>query len=319
MYKTNYRPEGALVGTPENTAATATVPALLEAAASGQILEGIATLCDSARNLEVDLGGKIRGVIAWNEVAYSPSGEPPREIAAITRVGKAVAFRVLGVTNDPVSGEPIAYLSRRAAQEACMRDYLLTLSEGDVIDAKVTHMEQFGAFVDIGCGLVSLLSIDCISVSRISHPRDRFSVGERIRVAVKSVDPATGRIYVTAKELFGTWEENAGLFSIGQTVAGIVRSIEPYGIFVELTPNLAGLAEYRADVEVGQVSAVYIKNMIPQRMKIKLVLIDTYKGEALPHRALSELPGGAVRAAAHIDRWKYSPDCCARVVETVFA
>lgn len=317
MYKTGYRPEGTRIGLPENQTVTATVSGLLEAARERWILEGIATLCDSERNLEVDLGGKIRGMIPRDEVAYSPSGEAPKEIAAITRVGKAVAFCVTEVRTTE-NGAPLAILSRRAAQEACMQNYLLTLSEGDVIDAKVTHMEQFGAFVDIGCGLVSLLSIDCISVSRISHPRDRFSVGDRIRVAVKSVDRASGRIYVTAKELFGTWEENAALFSVGQTVAGIVRSIEPYGIFVELTPNLAGLAEYREGVEVGQVSAVYIKNIIPERMKIKLVLIDSYKGEPMAHRTLAELPGSSLRAASHIDRWQYSPDCCARVIETLF-
>ena len=42
--------------------------------------------------------------------------------------------------------------------------------------------------------------------------------------------------------MLGTWAENAALFSPGQTVTGVVRSVEDYGIFVELTPNLAGLA-----------------------------------------------------------------------------
>lgn len=317
MYKTEYRPEGALLGTAENQGAISSVSGLRQAAEEGRILEGIATLCDENLNLQVELGGKLRGIIPREEVAYSATGEPIKDIAAITRVGKVVCFRVLSVTED--AHGTVAILSRRAAQASCMQNYLLSLSEGDVIDAKVTHMEQFGAFVDIGCGLVSLLSIDCISVSRIAHPKDRFSVGDRIRVAVKSLDQRTGRIYVTAKELLGTWEENAGLFSVGQTVAGIVRSIEPYGIFVELTPNLAGLAEYRDDIVVGQVAAVYIKNIIPERMKIKLVFIDTYKGENTPHATMGELPGGAERAASHIDRWRYSPDCCNRVVETVFA
>lgn len=318
MYVETYRPEGALFGSAENQGALSSVSGLRQAATEGRILEGIATLCDENLNLMVELGGGMRGIIPRDEVAYSATGEPVKDIAAITRVGKVVSFCVRSLAEDEHGGV-VAVLSRRAAQEACMQNYLMHLTEGDVIDAKVTHMEQFGAFVDIGCGLVSLLSIDCISVSRISHPRDRFSVGDRIRVAVKSLDQRTGRIYVTAKELFGTWEENAGLFSVGQTVAGIVRSIEPYGIFVELTPNLAGLAEYRDDIVVGQVAAVYIKNIIPERMKIKLVFIDTYKGENAPRSAMGELPGGTARAAQHIDRWRYSPACCNRVVETVFA
>ena len=75
---------------------------------------------------------------------------------------------------------------------------------------------------------MSLLSIDCISVSRISHPSDRFRAGDRIKVVVKSIDRENGRIFVTHKELLGTWEQNAALFSPGQTVTGIVRSIEDY-------------------------------------------------------------------------------------------
>ena len=63
-----------------------------------------------------------------------------------------------------------------------------------------------------------------------------------VKAVVKSIDRETGRIYVSHKELLGTWEENANNFNIGQTVSGIVRSIEPYGIFIELASNLAVLA-----------------------------------------------------------------------------
>lgn len=64
--------------------------------------------------------------------------------------------------------------------------------------------------------------------------------------AVSSLED--GRICLSQRELLGTWEENASLFEQGETVAGIVRSVEDYGIFVELTPNLAGLAEFREGV-----------------------------------------------------------------------
>lgn len=58
--------------------------------------------------------------------------------------------------------------------------------------------------MDIGCGLPSLISIDQISVSRISHPRDRFAVGESIYAVVKAVEPE-GRVQLSHKELLGTW------------------------------------------------------------------------------------------------------------------
>lgn len=234
-------------------------------------------------------------------------------------MGKAVCFRVLAIERGE-DGKPFAVLSRRAAQRECADNYLSTLESGDIIPAKVTHLEHFGAFVDIGCGLISLLSIDCISVSRICHPRDRFYIGMYIKVIIREIEyrggDAVSRLYVSHKELLGTWEENVEQFSPGQTVSGIIRSIEEYGIFVELTPNLAGLAEYRCDISVGQTAAVFIKNIIPERMKIKLVLIDSYKGELTPQRMKYYLGDGD--CCEHIDYWRYSPKICPRVIEESF-
>lgn len=312
MYLGEYQPEGSLLSRPENRMYLQSEEGLRRAQSEGMILEAMAVRCDSDYSLTVDLQC-MKGRIDRADVLYRPTDEPVRDIAVITRVGKAVCFKVLGFFTE--NGKTVARLSRREAQRECYEGYLSQAIPGDVLTAKVTHLENFGAFVDIGCGIVSLLSIDCISVSRISHPSDRFRVGDRIRVIVRSIDYETGRLFVTHKELLGTWEENAALFSVGQTVAGIVRSIEEYGIFVELTPNLAGLAEFRPDMTVGQTAAVYIKNMIPERMKLKLVLIDSYRGEGEPHRIVE----GVSEEVKHIDRWQYSPDCCDRRVETVFS
>ena len=55
-----------------------------------------------------------------------------------------------------------------------MQEYIEPLLPGDVVDARITHLEPFGAFADIGCGIITLLPIDGISISRIEHPRERF-------------------------------------------------------------------------------------------------------------------------------------------------
>ncbi len=309
MHLCKYKPEGIVLSMPENREYLSCESGLIKAMNEGIILEAMAVRCDSNYTLTVDLGC-MKGVIERQDVEYEKDGNEIRDIAIITRVGKAVCFKVMGFYTE--NGVRVARLSRREAQRECLENFLDGCIPGDIIDAKITHLENFGAFVDIGCGIVSLLSIDCISVSRISHPQDRFKVGDRIRVAIKSNDGE--RIYVTHKELLGTWEENARLFGIGQTVAGIVRSIEEYGIFVELTPNLAGLAEYRSDITVGQTTAVYIKNIIPERMKLKLVIIDSYKGETMPIRAVE----GYGCETTHIDKWRYSPSGSQRVIETVF-
>lgn len=313
--KNKYAPEGSLISTPENRELTSSPDGLDRAAAQGRTLEGVAQLCDGSMRLHIDLYG-TRGIIERSEASYDPSGQPTKDIAIITRVGKPVCFKVLGRDFDS-KGE-FYRLSRRDAQEECYRNYLQDLCPGDVIDAKVTHLETFGAFVDVGCGLPSLLSIDSISVSRISHPRDRLYCGMNIRCVVRSIDRSTHKILVSMRELLGSWEENAAAFEAGQTVAGIVRSVESYGVFVELAPNLAGLAELREGdppPRPGQRVAVYIKSILPERMKIKLVLVDSSGNDAPTPDSFKYFVD---RKVTHIDRWVYSPKSSPRIIETVF-
>ena len=318
MINRNYLPEGSLLHTAENREYLSSTAGLVRAMNEGKILESTALLCDSDLCLHVDLRG-IRGIIPREEAVFCRHGEELKDIAVITRVGKPVCFKVMGI--DERGGEPVAILSRRAAQAECIHHSLCDLCSGDIIPAKVTHLENFGAFVDVGCGIPSLLSVDSISVSRISHPSDRLSVGDSIYVVIRSIDRLTNRIFVSMRELLGTWEENAASFSVGQTVAGIVRSVESYGIFVELSPNLAGLAELREGscdrqiATVGSYAAVYIKNIIPDRMKIKLVLIDSYNSTP-PLRELRYFINGD--RVPHIDRWLYSPPSSPKIIETVF-
>lgn len=314
-----YTPEGTRIGTPENTESISSLAGLEKAMAQGKILEAPVLLCDNQMRLHVDLFG-IDGIIEKHDAVFSPDGEPSKDIAVITRVGKPVCFKVMGFEQH--GGRTVARLSRKEAQRECFFAFTSRLICGDIIPARITHMESFGAFVDIGCGIVSLLSIDCISVSRISHPRDRLSVGQSVWVIVKLTDKENKRIFVSMRELLGTWEQNAAEFEVGQTVAGIVRSVEPYGIFIELAPNLAGLAELRTDGNmpppeslVGQYTAVYIKNIIPERMKVKLVLVDCYHGEIRKMPLRYFIDGDRCR---HIQYWRYSPDCSPKTVETVF-
>lgn len=307
-----YLPEGNLLYTNENREYLNSIGGLEKALKEGIILEAIATRCDNDLTLSVDLG-EYTGTITRDEAVYT-FDEPIKDIAVITRVGKPVCFKIMSIEYEE-NGARIS-LSRRLAQLECVNNFLSMLTPGEIIPAKITHLEQFGAFVDIGCGMISLLSIDCISVSRISHPKDRFFVGEDIKCIVKKNDEAGKRIYVTHKELLGTWEENISDFEIGQTVTGIVRSIEDYGIFVELKPNLAGLAEYKQGISVGQSVAVFIKNIIPERMKIKLVLIDTYA--VSQNKEIPENEYYIDDDIYRIIKWKYSPEESNKLIETVF-
>ena len=307
--ETGFFPEGMRIGTPENRRAMLSEFSLREAQAAGTMLESRVLLCDSAHDLHVDLGC-MKGVIPRSEGALGIETGAVRDIALISRVGKPVCFRVIGFEPDGAGGTR-ALLSRRAVQEDCVAQLVDALQPGDVLAARVTHLEAFGVFADIGAGVSALMPIDSISVSRIPHPNVRFAPGQDIRAVVRSVD-ALRRVTLTHKELLGTWEQNAAEYEAGQTVPGIVRSVEPYGIFVELAPNLAGLAEFAPDVVPGQSASVYIKSILPERMKIKLIIVDSF-AEAQPLQPIRYYTD-----CEHIDRWIYSPDCCEKVIETVF-
>ena len=292
----------------ENKRSLLTTALLAEAKVQQSILEAPVIMCDASHNLIVNLGC-MRGIIPREEGALGISDGTTRDIALISRVGKTVSFVVSDFCEDK-NGKPYALLSRKTAQKLCLDHLLKEKCVGDIIDAKITHFESFGAFCDIGCGNIALLPIDAISVSRISHPKDRFYLGENIKAVIKNIAP-DGKITLSHKELLGTWEENACLFAPGQTVTGVVRSVEDYGIFVEITPNLAGLAEPRANTLVGQQASVYIKSIIPEKMKIKLIIIDSFDTGYTPQ--LKYFYKGD-----SISEWDYSPKDCHKQITTKF-
>ena len=306
----DFKPEGSLLASEENVKALSSPRHLKEAQFSSAILEGRAILCDSKHNLHVDLGC-MKGIIPKQEGAMGIEDGKVRDIALISRVNKAVIFKITGFAIDENTQEQYALLSRKKVQEQCQEQYLKNLRAGDIINACVTHIEPFGAFCDVGAGISALLPIDSISVSRIPHPSARLRTSQNIRAVVKSID-SLGRLTLSHKELLGTWKQNAKGFGVGQTVPGIIRSVEKYGIFVELTPNLAGLAEFCEGVSVGEHASVYIKSILPDRMKIKLIIVDSFKADYPP-----EKPHYYVEEN-HIDTWTYSPQGSDKLIETKF-
>ena len=277
--------------------------------AAGEVLQSTALAYDTDRCLRFEIAGH-RARMPFAECVDTAPGEEIKDIAVLTRVGRPTCFIVKGSQRDE-NGEEIYLLSRAEAQRQCKRQYLDTLEAGSVLPCTVTHIEGFGAFCDIGCGIAALLPIDCLSVSRISSPADRVRVGQQLLCAIKNRD-AQGRIVLTLRELLGTWSENAACFAPGETVVGIVRSVEEYGVFIEIAPNLAGLAEADPTLTPGQTVSVYIKNILPDKMKIKLVVVNKNLGQPLrfePHYFVTR---------GRIKKWIYSTPQSRKQIETVF-
>ena len=239
-------------------------------------MEGVAQLCDGAHNLLVSVG-PFTGFLPREEAALGIAEGTTREIAILSRVGKPVCFQITALEES--GGVLRPRLSRRRAQQAALDAMLAGLHPGCIPD-----------------------------------PDQRFRVGQAIFAVVQELDPKLGRVYLTHRELLGTWAENAARFQAGMTVPGIVRGLKEYGAFVELTPNLSGLAERKNGLREGDRVSVYIKAILPERMKIKLLAIDTLPPLNVPAPLEYFLTQG------QIEKWKYAPEGCVKVgAETIFA
>lgn len=282
-----YRPECTYVAPPE--------PGALESAMhSGQILQAMCTKCDEHHNLHLNLG-QCTGIIPRSETAMGIDRGHTREIAILSRVGKAVSFQVLGKDS---AGRYI--LSRRTAQLEAKDYFFSALRPGDILQVRVQSAGSAGAFCDMGCGFTALMPIGRCCISRLASAADLHQSGALICAALWDAADETGRILLSGRETLGTWEENAQNFRQGQTVTAVARSVMPYGIFVELTPNLSGLAEPMEGIKSGDAVSVYIRAILPAKHKIKLNILEKLP-EALPKELEYFITSG------HLGRWEYYP------------
>lgn len=296
-----FLPEGRTLHSPENKYHCGSRAGLYQAMSQNCVVEGHVLQCTASHDLVVQFGSFV-ATMPRVEVALGVAEGTTRDIAILSRVGKPISFLVTRI--DDHNNELVIHISRRKAQELAQKVLMTQASPGMVLPATVTHLEPFGAFVDIGCGLVSMIGIEHISISRIAHPNLRFTTGQEIFVLISNVDTYHNRIYLTHKELLGSWEENAALFTHGMTVQGIVRGVKNYGVFIELTPNLSGLAENQFDLEEGDRVSVFIKSLNLESMKIKLLVID---------RLSPDLPLPLLRyfiTSGSLTYWQYAPENC---------
>lgn len=283
-----YNPEGV-------NAALPTADDLRRGMGTGEIFQARCIKCDEFHNLHLELK-EIQGIIPREEAALGIREGTAKEIAILSRVGKWVSFQAIGFDS-----RGTAILSRRAAQAEAKSYFLNALRPGDIIPAVVQNAAEFGVFCDIGCGCTALMRIERCCISRLTTTAEHFHTGQHIHAAVLAVEDASGLIHLTGRELLGTWEENAELFRPGQTVTGTVRSVMPYGVFIELTPNLSGLAEPSFPLAPGDPVSVYIRSIQYDKHKLKLSVLEKL-AEPQPASLTYFVTGG------HLDSWKYHPD-----------
>ena len=235
------------------------------------ILQGIVEMCDENYSLHVKMDNGMRGIIPREEVDalnFDEDGFPKTNLC-VGKVHKYVQFKIK--END---GKNLI-LSRKDVQEDVINSIKCNLQVGQIVKGIVKNITSYGAFIDIGGGVVGLVHIEDLSVARIKSPFERIKIGQKLNIMVKSIDRNTGKLNLSYKETLGTWEENAHNFTAGMKIKGIVRETEKNknGIFIELTPNLVGMAEYKEGLNYGEKINVSIKKIDYDKKKVKLVII----------------------------------------------
>lgn len=237
-----------------------------------EILQGLVKECDEQYNLHINLGNGITGIIPRNEVEIINTDENglPQIKLCTGKVHKFVQFKVKEKVEDSV-----LILSRKEVQEEALNWVKNDLKEGERVTGIVKNIKPYGAFIEIGGGIVGLVHIEDLSIARIKTPYERLNVGQKVDIVVKSIDRENGKVILSYKEVLGTWEENANKFTVGTMVKGIVRETEKNknGIFIELTPNLVGMAEYEEGLNYGQEVNVFIKKIDNSKKKVKLLIM----------------------------------------------
>ena len=137
-------------------------------------------------------------------------------------------------------------VSRRAVlereKEQAREQMLHSLTPGQVFDGVVRKLMDFGAFVDIGNGVDGLLHISQLAWGRVKHPSDVLQEGQTIKVRIEKVNPETGRISLTYRDLLeNPWTEAARNYPPRSIAKGTVTKLMDFGAFVEIAPGIEGL------------------------------------------------------------------------------
>ena len=184
---------------------------------------------------EVRIAGSTRAFCPFSQMGMS------RQEQASAYIGRSLPFRIAEYGED---GRNIV-LSRRAIlddeRKEARRGLRESLAEGRRVQGKVTSLQDYGAFVDIG-GIEGLLPISEVAWSRTEKLKDVLSVGQEIEVVIKKIDWEKERISLSLRDaLPDPWEKVEAEFPVGSYRNGTVARLAPFGAFVTLANGVDGL------------------------------------------------------------------------------
>jgi len=243
---------------------------------------------------EVKIGGTVRAFCPFSQMGLRRD-EPQADI-----IGRSLPFNI---SEYGENGRNIV-LSRRAILESERQDkkrvLQASLQEGMKVRGKVTSIQKFGAFVDIG-GIEGLLPVSEIAWSRTEKVSDVLSVGQEVEVVLKKMDWDQERFSFSLKDaLPDPWDRAVDAYPAGSYHNGTVSRLAPFGAFVTLAEGVDGLIHIsklgggrrlshpREVLKEGQAVEVQIEAVDREKRKISLALAEIRRAEEEEAATLQE-------------------------------
>jgi small subunit ribosomal protein S1 len=192
----------------------------------------------------VELEPGIEGLIHVSEMSWTKRNVRP---ADVVKVGEAVDVVVLGVNP---ADKRIALGLKQALGDP-WEDALKKYPVGAVVEAPITSLAKFGAFVDLGDGIEGMIHIgDITHEKRLNHPNEALKQGETVKAVVTEADKERRRMRLSIKLLIPTSiDEYIAEHKVGDAVSGRVMDVSGNRAKVELGEGVVAvcrLAEQKA-------------------------------------------------------------------------
>ena len=207
--------------------------ALLERLDEGAVMNGV------VKNLTdygafVDLGG-IDGLLHITDMAWRRVRHPTE----VVNVGDEIEVKVLKYDRE----RNRVSLGLKQLGEDPWVSIAQRYPEGSRIAGRVTNIADFGAFVEIEEGVEGLVHVSEMDwTNRNIHPSRVVQIGDETQVMILDVDEERRRISLGIKQcLPNPWEEFSLTHAKGDRVAGRIKSITDFGMFVGLDGGIDGL------------------------------------------------------------------------------
>jgi len=213
----------------------------------------------------------IRGFLPASQGRLEPGAAP--ESLVKTRI----PLRVLDVDE---ARRRIVVSHRRAVDDdrrAKRTELLGSLKVGELREATVARLTDFGAFVDLG-GIDGLIPMRELAFDRVDKAADVVAVGEKLMVEVLRIEEGGKKISLSRKSaLPDPWRDHGDVVRPGATVEGKVVATEPR-LQIELAPGIVGSVREGdanpADYTIGETVEVKVRNVDRKRRSITVTTAD---------------------------------------------